>query len=323
MASLHVSTIDELRRLDVDALITHQQSMRTTDDGVFFRSGWKCLMFGVEETQQRCPTQSHALPLQPVIIGDCTYESSLYSFPISYWTAAGIVRRVRAICQSLHKANSLLRAYDISAYTPEDELSERVLDLVNDSRFAWPIDRIAAALTKTQGASGVYRYVFDQEGPSKGVPHHAVDLVYLFDNVPFPSSTTPTTLLAPSRSITPDLSFSGSDDEEDDFSSPFDVDDGQWMTPVVDQWTYGRVKNTMQERWISFAHGHEPWKHDKVYVFGPEGETGERSWSIFEGRRRTSMWQSALAPLGLSLVQKVGEELSNGPVPVGVKPSSF
>lgn len=326
MAALHVSTIDELRRLDVEMLIASRQATRATDDGVFFRKGWKLLMFGTEEEQHHCPAlqQPHSLPLQPVIIGDCTYESSLYSFPASYWTAAGIVRRVRAICQSLHKANALLRAYDISAYTPEDELSERVLDLVNDSRFAWPIDCIASALNKSKGANGVYRYVFDQEGPSKGVPHHAVDLVYLFNNVPFPSTEVPTTLLAPSRSITPDLSFSGSDDEGDDYCSPFDdVDEGQWMTPVVDQWTYSRVKCTIQERWISFAHGHKPWNNDKVFVFGPEGETGERSWSIFEGRRRTSAWKSALSPLGLSMVQKVGEELSKGPVPVGVKASSF
>lgn len=321
MASLHVSSIEELRRLDVKRLITSQPSPRVTDDGFFLGNGWKDFMLGAEDThcsERHFPTsQHHALPLQPIIIGDCTYESSLWSFPVSYWTAEGIVRRIRAICQSLHKANALLRAYDISPYTPEDELSERVLDLINDARFACPIDCVAAGIKNVQGGKGVYRYVFDQESPAKGMPHHAVDLVYLFDNIP---RAEPATLASPSRSTTPDLIFGGSDDEGDDFSSPFDYDDSQWVTPVVDDWTYNRVRDTMQDRWIAFANGHQPWHSDKAFVFGPEGETGERSWSIFEGRRRTSLWRSALLPLGLSLMQKLGEELSNGPV-VGTKAS--
>jgi hypothetical protein len=324
MASLHVSTVEDLRRLDVKRLITTQPAPRVTDDGFFLGGGWKDFMLGAEDTHctERYfpPSQHHALPLQPIIIGDCTSESSLWSFPVSYWTAEGIVRRVRAICQSLHKANALLRAYDISPYTPEDELSERVLDLINDARFACPIDGVAGGIKNGQGGKGVYRYVFDQESPAKGMPHHAVDLVYLFDNIP--RSAQLSTLAAPSRSITPDLIFGGSDDEGDDFSSPFDIDydDGQWVTPVVDDWTYNRVRNTMQDRWITFAYGQQPWHGDKAFVFGPEGETGERSWSIFEGRRRTSLWKSALLPLGLSLMQKLGEELSNGPV-VGTKAS--
>jgi hypothetical protein len=51
------------------------------------------------------------------------------------------------------------------------------------------------------------------------------------------------------------------------------------------------------------------------YVFdqeGPESEAGERSMSIFAGRRRVEMWKKALAPLGMQLMQKVGIELSNG-----------
>lgn len=321
MASLHVSSVEELRRLDVKRLITSQASPRVTDDGVFLGNGWKDFMLGDEDihcSDRHFPaSQHHALPLQPIIIGDCTYESSLWSFPVSYWTAEGIVRRVRAICQSLHKGNALLRAYDISPYTPEDELSERVLELINDARFACPIDCVAAGIKRGQGGKSVYRYVFDQESPAKGMPHHAVDLVYLFDNIP---RADPATLASPSRSTTPDLIFGGSDDEGDDFSSPFDYDDSQWVTPIVDDWTYTRVRNTMQDRWIAFAYGHQPWHNDKAFVFGPEGETGERSWSIFEGRRRTSLWRSALMPLGLSLIQKLGEELSNGPV-VGTKAS--
>ena len=56
---------------------------------------------------------------------------------------------------------------------------------------------------------------------------------------------------------------------------------------------------------------------DKVFVFGPEGETGARSAAIFAGRRRVHTWRKALAPLGMTMAQKVGVELGNGP-PAGL-----
>ena len=68
------------------------------------------------------PTMS--ILLQPVIIGNCTMESSLWSFPVSYWNVAGVVRHIHAIYQSMQRGNAILRVYNISASTPEDELSE-------------------------------------------------------------------------------------------------------------------------------------------------------------------------------------------------------
>ena len=63
------------------------------------------------------------------------------------------------------------------------------------------------------------------------------------------------------------------------------VADG-WMAPVVDTYSYTRVRDAIQERWIAFANGETPWNEEKVWVFGPEAETGERSRWIFDGRRR-------------------------------------
>ena len=112
------------------------------------------------------------------------------------------------------------------------------------------------------------------------------------------------------------------DDEDEPMPSRPSSEDGQapcayydadWAMPVVDDWTYARVRNAVQERWLAFAHGDAPWRADRVYVFGPEGEVGERSMSIFAGRRRVEMWKEALEPLGMQLVQKIGIELSNGP----------
>lgn len=255
--------------------------------------------------------------LQPLIIGDCSSDSLLWSIPISLWTAGGVVRRLKAICQSLSKTSSILRAYDISSHTPDEEIMERVLELVNDARVAWPTQCLSDRAKYERGGKGVWRYVFDQEGPWRGLPHHVADLMYLFDTVPLPAST----LAATSESDSfYDGPFDVSDDEEDDDdSSPvctgplLRIDDDEWLTTAVDEYSYARIRDTLQDRWISFANGAAPWRDDKVFVFGPEGETGERSKDIFDGRRRKRMWQEAFEPLGFQHVQKVGVELSRGP----------
>jgi len=129
------------------------------------------------------------------------------------------------------------------------------------------------------------------------------------------------------------------------------VEDADWLTTTVDRFAYLKVRDTMQEKWLAFAYGEEPWtgwsgrhgssqsqpqsnhppdlrtsvssatstfpngivKPEKVFIFGPEGETGERGSAIFDGRRRRAMWSEVLEPLGWSLVQKLGVELSRGP----------
>ncbi|KAH9849061.1 carboxylesterase [Lenzites betulinus] len=363
MSALRVQSVDELRAVDAEKLVVLGASMRATDDGVFFRKSWNGSLVNVDETPQHhhhgeahlgdnlvleLNSHSHHLKVshhgldvksrshsrtrhphpashQPVIIGDCGAESLLWTLPASLWTPAGAVKRIRAICQSLNKANVLLRSYDISSSTPSDELPERLLELINDTRFAWPTDLIASSLRAERGGHGVWRYVFDQESPSRGLPHHAVDLMYIFDNVPLPSlpTTSPYDFTEPREDgcfYTPD-----SDDEcsivktsapactDDDDDGPGYDYEADWAMPVVDDWTYARVRNAIQERWLAFAHGRAPWRSDGVYVFGPEGEVGERSTKIFQARRRASVWKEALDPLGMELVQKLGVELCNGP----------
>jgi len=183
---------------------------------------------------------------------------------------------------------------------------------VNDARVAWPTQCLSDRAKQERGGKGVWRYVFDQEGPWRGLPHHATDLMYLFDNVPLPA----TTLAATTEC---DLFYNGpfdvSDDEDVSCDSPSTsrIDDDEWLTTAVDEYSYARIRDTLQDRWISFANGDVPWKDDQVFVFGPEGETGERSKDIFDGRRRKRMWQEAFEPLGFQHVQKVGVELSRGP----------
>ncbi|KAI8986634.1 Alpha/Beta hydrolase protein [Trametes punicea] len=370
MSALRVQNIDELRAIEAEKLAVLGQGIRAVDDGVFFRKSWTGSLVNLDKTMPHhletrlgdslvveLNSHSHHLKVshhlnehsrshscsrhthshQPVIIGDCGAESLLWSLPASLWTAAGAVKRIQAICQSLNKANVLLRSYDINSFTPPDELPERLLDLINDTRFAWPTELVAASLRAERGGHGVWRYVFDQESPSRGLPHHAVDLMYLFDNVPLPSlpSTSPYDYTEPredgyfytpddsddedcpvakrSRSAGPSSLPCGRDSDDDDEVAPGYDYDADWAMPVVDDWTYARVRNAVQERWLAFAHGEAPWREDKVFVFGPEGEVGERSMCIFQARRRTQMWKEALEPLGMQTVQKLGLELCNGP----------
>lgn len=351
MSTLRIQSVDQLREVDPEKLVILGANVRATDDGYFFRKSWTGSLVP-EDDSARTPEHhsehhlgdnlvmlnghshhlkvphhlhshsrsphSHTRHHQPILIGDCGAESLLWSAPASLWTSAGAVKRIRAICQSLNRANALLRLYDIGAYTPADELPDRLLELINDARFAWPTEKIASSLRAERGGQGVWRYVFDQESPSRGVPHHAVDLMYLFDNVPLPSLPASSTY----DYFREDGGYySDSDDEDEpmpsvsrmsssDDSQAYDAD---WAMPVVDDWTYARVRNAVQERWLAFAYSEAPWHEDRVFVFGPEGETGERSMSIFHARRRTQVWKEALEPLGVALVQKVGAELCNGP----------
>jgi carboxylesterase type B len=250
------------------------------------------------------PSRSEPIPhLQPLIIGDCSSESLLWSMPVSLWTAAGVVRRLKAICQSLSKTSSILRAYDISSHTPDEEIVERVLELVNDARVAWPTQCFADRAKHERGGKGVWRYVFDQEGPWRGLPHHASDLMYLFDNVPLPASALVATTESDSFYDGPfDVSYD--EGSECDSLSALGMDDDEWLTTTVDEYSYARVRDTVQDRWISFANGEVPWREDKVFVFGPEGETGERSKDIFDGRRRNGCGRRLLTPLVSNLFRK-------------------
>jgi hypothetical protein len=259
---------------------------------------------------------------QPVIMGDCAYESFGYAPAANTWTPSAVVRRVGAICQSVKKANALLRAYDISAHTPDDEFPERLLELINDARFAWPV-HLAAEKFRTsrlsQDSGGVWRYVFDQEAPGSEIPHHSTDVLYLFDTAR-PAFAAQSLIPPPDHETFYPDHFDVDDEEQDDDDVPFDnsafddasSDDGE-LIPPVDQYQYMAVRDALQARWIAFAYGQAPWSPDKVFVLGPEGEAGERGSNIFDSRRRTVAWRTALEPLGPALVHKVGLELSNGP----------
>ena len=187
------------------------------------------------------------------MIGDCSYDAFLWSLPASLWSPSGVVRRLKAVCRSLRKASALLRAYDISSYTPPEELVEHVLELIKDARIAWATQEVAEIARKERGGGGVLRYVFDQEGPTRGMPHHVTDLIYLLDNLSTPVSHP----LVMTNHV----------------ASPFDEED-QWAMAIVAEFSYARVRDVIQERWIAFAYGEAPWNENKFLLLARKGKQG-------------------------------------------------
>ncbi|KAF7348529.1 Carboxylic ester hydrolase [Mycena venus] len=300
MASLDVSTVEELRRLDDEHFFLPDWRTHFLPEDASLPSRNSVLKplngdRATSRSQSRTRPHSSKVPVhQPLIIGDTDSASLFWSLPASLWTSQAVVRRLNAICQSISKASILLSSYDISVSTPDDEIVERVLELIGDTRVAWPTECVASRARHHRSGGGVWRYVFDQEAPAR--VGHKADLAYPLRQRPAPVRHPAPVGFPPQH----DLKFDSDGEDE-------------WMEPPVNEWAYTRVRDTMQERWIAFANGEEPWSAEKVYVFGPEGEVGERSCHIFESRRRRGVWMEALEPLGMHLVQKVGMELSRGP----------
>ncbi|KAI5834265.1 alpha/beta-hydrolase [Schizophyllum commune Tattone D] len=334
MAAMKLSCYEQLCELPAECLVPFGHVLRVVDDGYFLAPGWQSCIVPqeahhhhhhletiVSSSHSKSPAllSRHSSPmphihlpadLPPLIIGDCVADADLWALPISHWNAPAVVRRLKAVCQSLNKSTSLMRAYDFGTNTSDEEIAEHLLDLVCDARVTWPTHTFHAAARHQRHGRGVFRYVFDQESPSRRMAHHAADLIYLFDNLPTPAAVSPP---APVFDFCDRFSDVDSDEEEESYNSPFSDDGDMWSMTTVDEFSYSRVRDTMQERWLAFAYGEAPWDENKLFVFGPEGEAGERSVGVLDGRRRTRVFKEVLAPLGMELVQKIATELSRGP----------
>ncbi|KIJ23264.1 hypothetical protein M422DRAFT_39702 [Sphaerobolus stellatus SS14] len=291
MCRLGATSVDDLRKTSVDAVIALTPSvMHATDDGVFFRPNWR----------------SNPIPenIDALIIGDCAYESVLWTPSVLLWTSVSLIRRIRAVIRGVYKADSLLRTYGLSWNTDTEDAHRVTFNILNDAHFAWPTDCVARA-TKAKGGVDVYRYVFDQESPFTFTAHHAVDLLYLFDNI---------SPKGPVRKIKcfddSPASSSGEDEEEEDEIA------GRENYFMISDFSYNakRVTEGLQERWIGFANGRTPWREDKLCVFGPEGEVGERPLEEeLAERRRVAQWREALERVEPEVVYRLALELGNGP----------
>ncbi|KZS97202.1 alpha/beta-hydrolase [Sistotremastrum niveocremeum HHB9708] len=299
MATLRIKTIDELRSVDPEKLVAVTGNrVRPTNDGTFFHPSY---MWSTTSTSSSSsdPYAFHpASKLDSLMLGDCHYESFPAESVASLWTPLSATRRIKAIVQGVYKAESLLRAYEITPETHPLDLPDRLLELIGDASVHYSVDLLARAVE--QSGTKVFRYAFDQGSPYNGVAHHAVDLLYVFGNA----------------------------------------------KEKMDGWDESRIRNAIQDRWIAFANGEEPWTpfhyeppssaltsadsdsdsdsldtptqseaESGVFVFGPCGEFGSRPVCELDYRRRRDAWHEGFEVPGLSLqeIVKIGSELANGP----------
>jgi carboxylesterase type B len=302
LGAARISGLDGLLTAPAEELVklSSRYPVRAVDDPSFFPAGWRGAL-------------AHENPSRvPVIVGESSFAHMPWAERAAEWTSATLGKRVNAVVQSRARAGSISRKYELAPPTIPEELPERVLDLLEDARFAWPAEAAARRL-RTAGAS-VYRYIWDQEAPNDDGKIPA-DLAYLFDTVPAPadSGDSPFDIAVFDDADDEELAeslLSSASSRSNSSSSSFSLWDAP---PPVDRWSFAHVRDTLQDRWLSFAHGEVPWKEEGVFVFGPEGECGQRSQAVFEGRRRVKVWDETLAPLDMEVVQKLGVELANGP----------
>ncbi|WAO85001.1 Carboxylic ester hydrolase [Fusarium falciforme] len=71
------------------------------------------------------------------------------------------------------------------------------------------------------------------------------------------------------------------------------------------------IARSMQEKWIMFIHGQDPWKPGEAFAFGPFGESRLLSPQALNARRR-QQHVAALAALGSQKVNEIVARLATG-----------
>lgn len=82
--------------------------------------------------------------------------------------------------------------------------------------------------------------------------------------------------------------------------------------PLIDKNGDLQVRDSIQDKWISFANGEKPWDNERLWAFGPDGHVGEVNAGELDNRRRTKAWKD-LEKINMVDLQKLGLLLSAGP----------
>lgn len=120
-----------------------------------------------------------------LMIGDCQYDGTVFFFMGLSQRKAGIAN---ALTASLHAnlstlaAQSLLRAYNITASTEDDDALKRAMELATDIAY------VAPALAYARSFPGKsYYYQFNEPNPwdglFKGQSTHMLDAAFLFQQL--------------------------------------------------------------------------------------------------------------------------------------------
>ncbi|KAL3473099.1 Alpha/Beta hydrolase protein [Aspergillus californicus] len=240
-AYAHVNSVGELRDVSVDVLLqafadagsqTGFSAVPTIDGETFTQSWAEHYSFANDDFR--------------IIIGHTTYERSLFEILANIHSETkdnhqsfdSIRASFRAQIEGMEAAG-LCEVYGLQYDTSPARLNQSLMKILEDIVFVTPVNEATTRFTR-KGLS-VYRYIFDEPNPFKGVfsgkSNHALDLPYLFG----PAST-----------------FVG-------------VENMDWEQNIQD---------SLQRRWLLFAHGMPPWSSvsdGKFLTFGPRGVVNEHS----------------------------------------------
>lgn len=237
----HVNSVGELRDVSVDVLLqafaeagsqTGFSAVPTIDGETFTQSWAEHYSFANDDFR--------------VIIGHTTYERSLFEILAHIHSETKDSHQsfesIRALFWAqveLLEAAELCEAYGLEYDMSPARLKQSLMKILEDTVFVTPVNESTTRFT--QKGLSVYRYIFDEPNPFKGVfsgkSNHALDLPYLFG----PAST-----------------FVG-------------VENRDWEQTIQD---------SLQRRWLLFAHGITPWSSmsdGKFLIFGPCGTVNEHS----------------------------------------------
>ncbi|KAL0484342.1 lipase [Acrasis kona] len=143
-----------------------------TDDGKFFGPKWES-----DAAAEWC---------ESIMIGDCGFESVLWLQVINKKNSNQIKEALNQDGLDADFKQNVLREYPGLDSSGDEGARKSALDYVNDVLFAANVDRVCSDFVKKE--KSVHRFLFDQgnpfEGPLKNIPHHAVDVLYLFANTP-------------------------------------------------------------------------------------------------------------------------------------------
>ncbi|KAH8811115.1 Alpha/Beta hydrolase protein [Xylogone sp. PMI_703] len=251
---LNVNSLEEMRKLpvsDFHLTVPKLQKFgtvccRITIDNIHYSPSWR--EFGASGLE--------------IIVGDTAHESTLFdglarSGNLGRGKQEGASEQPKFGLKDINE-RFIQVVFDVYGIHPElnqEDILDRLWQIVSDSSFAEPTERFASSATE-KGAV-VYRYLFDQINAFGGsyynrAANHAIELPYIYG---------------------PD--------------GIFEV--------VENLSQEQRISSEIQYKWLQFVYGEGPWNpfnEGRYYVFGPEGEVGEIDSQEFRKRRRIDKWPS-------------------------------
>ncbi|RSL68964.1 hypothetical protein CEP54_002603 [Fusarium duplospermum] len=114
-----------------------------------------------------------------IMLSDVEYESAIWRSGVDLLRPEEILEIIRGCSQDTSELEALYHIH------PERPVSSRlgVLDIINDTRFAFPALEIGERWRKNK--KRIYRYIIDETNPwqASSRAHHAVDLIFLFGGI--------------------------------------------------------------------------------------------------------------------------------------------